>query len=275
MDLRRAFLAPSAAVLLALFAAPALILVVYSFYERGPYGGVVPHWTVDNYLRLSDPLYFSVIWRSLLLASTATVLALVAAFPVAYAISRSGGWKLLLVQLVMLPFWTSLLVRTYAWVFLLRDTGLINATLEWSGLIRQPLPLLYNEGSVVLGLVSAHLPFAILPLYAALERVDPTLVDAAQDLGASAWETISTVLIPLSAPGFKAAAVLVFIPSFGAYLIPDLLGGGKSVMIGNVIQNQFTTARDWPFGSALALVLIVALALLGRAVLQRGGRELL
>jgi spermidine/putrescine transport system permease protein len=275
MNLRRAFLAPSGFVLLLLFAGPALILVIYSFYERGAYGGVLPRWTWENYQRLADPLYFSVVVRSLVLAWVATALAVAAAFPVALAISRSGSWKLTLVQLVMLPFWTSLLVRTYAWVFLLRDTGLVNSILVSLDVVAEPVPLLYNEAAVVLGLVSAHLPFAILPIYAALEKVDRSVVDAAHDLGASTWDTIWTVLVPLSAPGLKAAVVLVFIPSFGAYLIPDLLGGGKSVMIGNVIQNQFTTARDWPFGSALALVLISALGIVSWTALQRGGKELL
>jgi spermidine/putrescine transport system permease protein len=156
----------------------------------------------------------------------------------------------------ILPFWTSFLVRTYAWMFLLRDTGLINTLLQAAGIIRQPLPLLYNDGAVFIGLVYGHLPFAILPLYATLERMDKALLEAAADLGARPWDALLRVVIPLTAPGFRAASLLAFIPSLGAYLTPDLLGGGKSVMAGNLIQNQFTTARDWPFGSAVSLLLM-------------------
>ena len=164
-----------------------------------------------------------------------------------------GRRKNLYLSLVILPFWTSFLVRTYAWMFLLRDTGLINTVLQKLGLIHEPLPLLYNDGAVILGLVYGYLPFMVLPLYATLERLDPTLLEAAADLGARPWQTLFRVIIPLSAPGIRAGAVLVFIPCLGAYLTPDLLGGGKTVMIGNLIQNQFTTARDWPFGSAVSL----------------------
>ena len=161
----------------------------------------------------------------------------------------------------MIPFWTSFLVRTYAWMFLLRDTGLINSALIGvGGIIREPLPLLYNNGAVLLGLVYSYLPFVVLPLFATLERLDNSLLEASADLGARPWETMTRVVIPLCAPAFRAAAVLVFIPCLGAYLTPDLLGGGKTVMAGNLIQNQFTTARDWPFGSAVSLVLMAIVA---------------
>jgi spermidine/putrescine transport system permease protein len=160
----------------------------------------------------------------------------------------------------MLPFWTSFLIRTYAWMFLLRDTGLINTALQGMHLIQSPLPLLFNDGAVILGLVYGYLPFTVLPLYSTLEKLDPALVDAARDLGASPWVTLWTVVVPLSRPGMFAGAILVFIPCLGAYLTPDLLGGGKTVMIGNLVQNQFTTARDWPFGAALSL-LVMALVL--------------
>ena len=169
----------------------------------------------------------------------------------------------------MLPFWTSFLVRTYAWMFLLRDTGMINTLLEKLGLIHSPLPLLYNDGAVILGLVYGYLPFMVLPLYATLERLDRNLLEASADLGARPWATFTHVTVPLCAPGIRAGAILVFSPCLGAYLTPDLLGGGKSVMIGNLIQNQFTTARDWPFGSAvslalMALVMALLLAFVGR-----------
>jgi spermidine/putrescine transport system permease protein len=183
-------------------------------------------------------------------------------FPLALFISRSEKRKHLCLSLVILPFWTSFLVRTYAWMFLLRDTGLINTVLQKLGLIHDPLPLLYNNGAVVLGLVYSYLPFVVLPLYATLERLDHTLLEAAADLGATPLATLTRVVIPLCAPGIRAGAILTFIPCLGAYLTPDLLGGGKSVMIGNLIQNQFTTARDWPFGSAISLALMAIVMVL-------------
>ena len=175
---------------------------------------------------------------------------------------------------MILPFWTSFLVRTYAWMFLLRDTGLINTALQALGLIREPLPLLYNDGAVLLGLVYGYLPFMVLPLYATLERLDPALLEAAADLGARPWTTLTRVLIPLSAPGIRAGAMLVFIPCLGAYLTPDLLGGGRTVMIGNLVQNQFTTARDWPFGSAVSMLLMALVTALVVAFLRRDREDL-
>jgi len=255
--LRRAFLAPGVVTLSLLFVAPLAIILLYSFQSRGVYGGVAPGFTGDNYSRIADGLYGAIFLRTFVLAGVATVGCLLLGFPLALFISRAGKRRNLYLQLVMLPFWSSFLVRTYAWMFLLRDTGLINTALTGLGLIREPLPLLYNDGAVFVGLVYGYLPFVVLPLYATLERLDKSLTEAAADLGASPWQTLIRVIVPLCAPGFRAAAVLVFIPCLGAYLTPDLLGGGKTVMAGNLIQNQFTTARDWPFGSAVALVLML------------------
>ncbi|MDZ4797435.1 MAG: ABC transporter permease [Bryobacteraceae bacterium] len=255
--LRRAFLAPGVVTLSLLFVAPLAIILLYSFQSRGVYGGVAPEFTGDNYSRIADGLYGAIFLRTFVLAGVATVGCLLLGFPLALFISRAGKRRNLYLQLVMLPFWSSFLVRTYAWMVLLRDTGLINTALTGLGLIREPLPLLYNDGAVFVGLVYGYLPFVVLPLYATLERLDKSLTEAAADLGASPWQTLIRVIVPLCAPGFRAAAVLVFIPCLGAYLTPDLLGGGKTVMAGNLIQNQFTTARDWPFGSAVALVLML------------------
>lgn len=260
--LRRWFLAPTTGMLAVLFFAPMLIIVAYSLLTRGVYGGVTNEWTVGNYVRLFDPLYGAILWRTLVLSTIATVLCLVLGFPLALFISRAGSRKNLYLQLVMIPFWTSFLVRTYAWMFLLRDTGLINSALLATGVIREPLPLLYNEGAVLIGLVYSFLPFVVLPLFATLERLDKSLLEAAADLGAKPWEAVARVIIPLCAPAFRAGAVLTFIPCLGAYLTPDLLGGGKTVMAGNLIQNQFTTARDWPFGSAVSLVLMAVVLVL-------------
>jgi len=160
-------------------------------------------------------------------------------------------------------------------MFLLRDTGLINTLLEKLGLIHGPMPLLYNDGAVILGLVYGYLPFMVLPLYATLERLDRNLLEASADLGARPWATLMHVMVPLCASGIRAGAILVFIPCLGAYLTPDLLGGGKSVMIGNLIQNQFTTARDWPFGSAVSLALMAVVMLLLAALVRRNDEGLL
>lgn len=268
--LRRLAVAPAAALLAITVGVPFLILAAYSLLSRGAYGGVMPPWTLENWQRLADPLYAGILARSFLAALAATLLCLLLAFPLALCIVRASRWKNVLLALVMLPFWTSLLVRTYAWMFLLRDTGLINALLLRAGLVSEPLPLLYNWGAVLLGLVYAHLPFMVLPVYAALERQDPSLAEAAADLGARRWQAFWRVTLPLAAPGIRAGVLLVFIPCLGTFLVPDLLGGGRTILAGTLIQNQFTAARDWPFGSALSLALMAAvLALLWLEVRRR------
>jgi spermidine/putrescine transport system permease protein len=276
MKIRTQFLFP-ARVWSALFlAAPLAIVGTYSLLTRGDYGGVEPPWTTENYSRLVDPLYVTILWRSLWIATLSTALCAALGFPLALFIARAKRHRNLLLQLVLLPFWTSFLVRTYAWLFILRDTGLINTGLQRLGLIHSPLPLLYNDAAVVTGLVYNFLPFFVLPLYATLDRLDPSLLEASADLGATPLSTLRRVIIPLAAPGIAAGSALVFIPCLGAYLTPDLLGGGKTVMLGNLIQNQFTTARDWPFGSAASLTLMLASALLLAGLLRsKSGRELL
>ena len=273
--LRTIFLTPAALVMTSLFLAPLAIICAYSLLTRGAYFGLGLPWTIGNYGRVFDPLYGEVLLRSFALAGIATVLCLLLGFPLALFISRSGPRKNLYLNLVILPFWTSFLVRIYAWIFLLRDTGLINATLQRIGLTHAPLPMLYNDGAVILGLVYGYLPFMVLPLYATLERLDPFLIEAAADLGARPWTALMRVIVPLAGPGIRAGVVLVFIPCLGAFLVPDLMGGGKSIMIGNVVQNQFTTARDWPFGSALSLVLMAVVMTLLLVLVRRSGEELL
>lgn len=271
--LRTLFLAPAAFVLAALFVCPLAIVAAYSFLSRGAYGGVEPPWTLENWLRAADPLYWTIFLRSVLLAGVSTLICLAAGFPLALFVARSGRRRNLYLALVMLPFWTSFLVRTYAWLFLLRETGLVNTVLMAVGAIREPLPLLYHEGAVILGLVYGYLPFMVLPVYAALERIDPSLLEAAADLGARPFLVLWRVVVPLAAPGMAAGAVLVFIPCLGAYLTPDLMGGGKTIMIGTLVQNQFTTARDWPFGAALSLALMALILALLALLLRRRGED--
>lgn len=273
-QIRKAFLAPAWVVTALLFLAPMAIVVYYSLLTRGPYGGQNPPLTIENYTRFLDPLYGEILLKSFWIATETTVLCLLLGFPLAWFLARSGSKRSLYLQLVMLPFWTSFLIRTYAWVFLLRDTGLFNTVLLGLGLIQEPLPLLYNHAAVLTGLVYCSLPLAVLPIYSTLERLDYALVEAAADLGATTWQTFRHVIIPVSAPGLRAAAFLVFIPSLGTYLTSDLLGGGSTILIGNLVQNQFTTARDWPFGAAASLILM-AIVLLGLLLSIRRDEDLL
>jgi spermidine/putrescine transport system permease protein len=273
--LRFWFLLPTRLWLALLLAAPLAVVCAYSALTRGAYGGVSLPWTAESYARILDPLYAAILLRSLLMAAAATALCLLLGFPLALFISRARNRRGLYLFLVILPFWTSFLVRTYAWLFLLRDTGLVNTALLGLGLIREPLSLLYNNGAVLLGLVYGYLPFMILPLYATLERLDPALLEAAADLGAKPLSALLRLVIPLSGPGIRAGSILVFIPCVGAFLTPDLLGGGKTVMIGNLVQNQFTNARDWPFGSAVSLALMAIVVLLVVVFLRRGGEDAL
>ena len=272
--LRSIFVTPAAVLMLVTIAVPAAIVCIYSVLSRGAYGGVELPWSLENYSRLIDPLYGGIFVRSLVLAAAATALCILLGFPLALFIVQAGARKNLYLSLVILPFWTSFLIRLYAWMFLLRDTGLVNIALQSLGLSRQPLPLLYNNGAVLLGLVYGFLPFAVLPIYATLERLDKSLLEAAADLGARPLAVLTRVTLPLCAPGIGAAAILVFVPSLGTYITSDLLGGSKTILIGNLVQNQFTTARDWPFGAAISIVLMIVAVLL-MFMVRRRGEELL
>ena len=266
-------LAPCLAVLFGLFVLPQALLLVASLWQRSAYGGLVHAWTLANYARAIDPLYLWVLARSFGLALATTLLCLAAAWPVAYwlGVRVPARRRNALLVLVVLPFWTSFLVRMYAWMFLLRQEGLVNQGLALVGV--PPLPLLYNDFAVMLGQVYGELPFMILPLYASLEKLDRTLLEAAADLGAGPSRRLWRVTLPLAAPGIAAGCLLVFIPSLGAFLAPDLLGGGRSVYVGNLVQSQFAVARDMPFGAAVSflLTLVVLAALwLFRAAAARG-----
>jgi spermidine/putrescine transport system permease protein len=244
-----------------LFFVPLCLVVVISFASRGTYGGIIWSFSLTNYLDLLHPLYARILGQSLLMAAGTTLLCLIMGFPLAYHIARAaprrqGIWLLL----VMIPFWTNFLVRTYAWMFILRTEGLLNTLLLKLGVITTPIELLYSNTAVVIGLVYGYLPFMVLPLYAALERVDRTLVEAAWDLYATRWAVFWRVILPLARPGVIAGCLLVFIPSLGAFLTPDLLGGARSMMIGNLIQHEFLVVRDWPLGAAISCVLMLFVA---------------
>lgn len=237
---------------------PILVVLAVSFATRGTYGGVLWEFSLENYRDLLHPLYGRILGQSVLLAAMTTGLCLVLGFPLAYYIARLPPRRQALwLVLIMIPFWTNFLVRTYAWIFILRTEGLLNTLLLQLHLIQAPLDLLYSNEAVLLGLVYGYLPFMVLPLYAAIERIDPALIEAAWDLYADRWSLFRLVLVPLTKPGIIAGCVLVFIPSLGAFLTPDLLGGARSMMVGNLIQHEYLVARDWPLGSALSLVMML------------------
>ena len=239
------------------FFLPLCLIFLISFCTRDTYGGIVWTLTVTNYTSLFDPLYGYIYLRSFWLAALTTAICLCIAFPIAYFIARlPTKWQPIWLLLIMIPFWTNFLVRTYAWIFILRTEGLVNSWLLQTGLVQQPLEILYTEWAVLIGLVYGYLPFMILPLFAALERIEPQIIDAAADLYSPGWSRFQKIIFPLAMPGILAGCLLVFIPSIGAFITPDLLGGAKTMMLGNLIQHEFLVVRDWPFGSAVSFVLM-------------------
>ncbi|GAB4476217.1 MAG: spermidine/putrescine ABC transporter permease PotB [Anaerolineae bacterium] len=266
---------PAALFLIVFFLFPFFIIVAYSFAERGTYGGVVWRFTLENYQRAIDPLYSSTLWRSGYIAGLTTLFTLLLGYPFAYFIAtRTEKWRSTMLLALMIPFWTNFLIRTYAWLILLRNqTGLINVTLMDLGLIREPLPLFGTDFAIVLGLVYGWLPDMVLPCYAAISRLDKSLLEAASDLYAPGWQVFWKVVWPLTLPGIVAGSILVFIPSLGAFITPALLGGGKTLMIGNIINNQFLAAHDWPFGSALSTIMIVLMLVVTLAYFRMTRRE--
>lgn len=282
--------APTWVTLGVFFLLPLVIMLGISFRERDTYGGLKPiadlaayvgsgAW-LGNYARSFEPIYLQIYWRSLWMAILTTVLCLVASFPVAYyiAVLAPPKWKNALLGLVVVPFWTSFLIRTYAWMFILRTEGLINTVLQSVGLTSAPFEMLYTDGAVMIGLIYAELPFMILPLYASLEKFDLSLLEASTDLGANKVQSFWRVTVPLTLPGIVAGIVLVFIPSIGQFIVSDLLGGAKSILVGNLIQNQYAVARNKPFGSAIAfeLTAVVLVLLLGYVLYtRRAGKEAL
>ena len=236
---------------------PCALIVINSFYQRGAYGGIETIFTLENYQRAIDPRYLNIFLQSAKIAGIATGLALLIGYPTAYFIATAPKrYRTTLLILVMLPFWSNFLIRTYAWVVLLDREGLINRALIDIGLIDEPLPLLYNQFAIIVGLLYGYLPFAVMPLYAAISRVGPEVREASLDLGASALGTFFRVVLPLTLGGAATSGVFVFVLSIGNFITPDLLGGGRTIMVGNLIYDQFLSARDWPFGSSLAFILM-------------------
>jgi spermidine/putrescine transport system permease protein len=273
-------ISPAALWLLIFFLIPLVMVLLVSLGERGEAGQVVYSWTLKNYARFFSKigeryLYVQIFGRSLVIALLNTLLCLLVGYPLAYFIARQPtNRRNALLLLVMIPFWTNFLVRTYAWMVILRDTGVINNLFLALGIISQPLPLLYNRGAVVLGLFYGYLPFMILPLYASIEKLDFSLIEAAQDLGANALRTFLRIVLPLTMPGIVAGSIIVFIPSIGAYVTPDLMGGAKVTMVGNLLQQQFLKVRDWPFGSAAGFILMLTVLAATLIYFRSGGETI-
>jgi len=251
-----ALLAPGLIWLVLFFLIPLTMMFGYSFMPRNVYGGVDFGFTLENYGRFFDPLYLKIVVKTTLYAIGCTAICLLLGFPVAYAIARGGRFRNFLIFLIMLPFWTSFLVRMYAMMFLMRDSGLINKTLMDAGVIGTGFEMLSTPFAVLTGLVFGFLPFMVLPIYASLEKLDHALLEAASVLGARPAKRFFRVTLPLSLPGVIAGSLLVFIPALGSFLTSDVLGGAKEILVGNLVQNQFTSARDWPFGSAASFVMM-------------------
>ncbi|CAM4446856.1 MAG: Spermidine/putrescine transport system permease protein PotB [Legionellaceae bacterium] len=242
---------------------PTGLVLFTSLLQQGDHELVRLQLTLDNYSALFNTIYFKIFIQSLLLAGSCSLICLIIGYPFAYILARAKPrYKGILLLFVIIPFWTSSLVRTYAIVAILKTKGILNTLLLNIGLIHKPLHLLYSSSAVMIGLVYSLLPFMILPLYANIEKLDTRLIDAARDLGANKYRVFVKIIIPLTLPGIIAGCMLVFLPAMSMFYIPDILGGAKSILIGNLIQNQFLTARNWPLGSAVSIGLTLMMGLL-------------
>lgn len=266
-------LTPASLFLLVFFLAPLAIMVVYSWLEPGLYGGVVWNFYDLNYGRILgwadskyekfDVVYLSIFLQSVRLALTTVLLSLVICYPAAFWISRmSDTKKTLFLFLITLPFFVSLIVRLFAWILILRPTGFLNQALIALGIITEPLEIIFTDTAVIIGMVYVFIPFMFLPLYASVEKLDFSLIEASSDLGATRLQTFRRVILPLTLPGIIGGSIIVFIPALGNFIVPSVLGGAKVLMIGNLIEQQFLSARNWPFGSALGMIVMAAILIL-------------
>lgn len=247
----------------AFFVVPLILIIIYSFATRGELGDIKYTFTISNYTRLFDPLYLRIFMDSLMVALGTTVFCLIFAYPFSFIVAKANKkLKPILLLLVILPFWTNSLVRTYAMIMLIRTEGVINTVLMNLHIISEPLKLMYNNFAVMIGMVYMMFPFMVLPLYSSIEKLDMRLLEAADDLGAGVVRKFINVTLPLTKGGIISGCTLVFVPTLGLFFITDLMGGSKVVHLSNLIKNQFLTARDWPFGSAISVVLIVIMTVI-------------
>jgi len=237
---------------------PCLIVFTYSFFERGVYGGIEYNFNFENYTRSFKWTYFKILLTSGQIAFIAASVAVFIGFPAAYFITKfDSKIQIFLLFFIMLPFWSNYLIRTYSWMVLLNNQGLINNALIQIGIIEEPIRMLYTKFSVVVGLVYNYLPFVVLSIYASLSTMNKEVIEASEDLGGNFFNTLFRIIVPMCLPGIVAGFIFVFVLSIGNFITPDLLGGGRFLMIGNLIYDQFLSARDWPFGSSLSLILVI------------------
>ncbi|MCG6269995.1 spermidine/putrescine ABC transporter permease PotB [Vibrio furnissii] len=250
---------------------PNLMIVGTSFLTRDEANLIDLTFTLENYARLLDPLYAKVMLHSFYMAIVATILCLIIGYPFAYIVAKMPEkWRPIMLFLVIVPFWTNSLIRTYGLKIVLGTQGILNQALMGIGLIDTPIRLMYTETAVMIGLVYILLPFMILPLYSAIEKLDGTYIEAARDLGANKLQTLTKVILPLTMPGIIGGCLLVLLPALGMFYIADLLGGAKNLLIGNVIKSQVLNARDWPFGAATSIALTMAMAVMLYAYYRAG-----
>lgn len=253
-----ALISPTLLYLFVFLILPTILVVIISFLSRGPYGNIEYQINVQNYARLMDPLYLRILSYSMWTAGLTTLITILIGYPLAYYIARSPArQRSLLLFLILIPFWTNFIIRIYAWIMILRTEGILNNLLLSLGIINSPLDILYTPIAVQIGMVYEFLPFMVLPLFTSLEKIENAQLEAAADLGARPWRAFLRVTFPLSIPGMIAGSILVFIPALGMFVVPDLMGGAKTLLVGNLIRNQFLTARDWPFGAAASMILLL------------------
>lgn len=253
---------------------PIFIILIYSFTERDPFGGMTFKFTTENYRMFFEPIYLNVLWRSIKLSVYSTIACLLIGYPMAYIISKAKlKRRNLMVMLFILPLWTNFLLRTYAWMVILRDQGPINELLLRFGLIDEPIRMLYTNGAVIMGMVYNFLPFMVLPIYSVLAKMDNSLIEAAKDLGADTKGVFTKVIFPLSFPGVASGILMVFMPAISTFVISDLLGGGQTILLGNLIQNQFMMARNWQFGSAISMIMMVMIIISMGYLGKHGSKE--
>jgi spermidine/putrescine transport system permease protein len=249
---------PLAIAMVVFVAIPLTYIFVISFCSKQTYKMIEYKFTLQNYIDIFQPLYLKVFWDSLIMAAETTILCILIAYPFAYFVCKKGKLaKTLCMMFVIVPFFTSSIVRTYGWMIILRTEGVINSILQFFHIIKEPLQMLYTNQSVILGMAYTFLPFMILPLVSSIGKLEPSLLEASADLGANKRLTFLKITLPLTMPGIFAGTIMVFIPSLGYFYIPEMLGGSKVMLVGNMIKNQFYTARNWPFGAALSVFLII------------------
>ena len=267
------FLVPVIVYVALLIALPLLYILLISFFKSDSYGGMITTFTIQNYIEVFDQVYINVFLKSILIAGLTTFICILISYPFILAVShKKPRTQKILMTLVMVPFLTNSLIRMYGWLVLLRKSGVINQVLLGTGVIHESLSLMYNMSGILIGMTYTLLPFMILPLYSSVSTIDPSLLEAASDLGASKIKTFFKIIVPQTLPGLFNGSLMVFTPALGYFFIVDILGGGKIMILGNLIKNQFLTARNWPFGAAISIVLVLITSLLILAYRKLGGK---